>query len=112
MWSQEELASYLRQEYGYDVFAERIQPRMREVVINSLRCCADQMKNRKRSFEVYGYDFMVDDLFNAWLLEVNMSPSSDTGTPVTAQIIPKMLEDIAKVIVDNQGKAKKKIGGF
>jgi tubulin monoglycylase TTLL3/8 len=30
-----------------------------------------------------------------------MSPSSDTTTPVTATIIPKMLEDIVKVIVDN-----------
>lgn len=42
------------------------------------------MKNRKRSFEVYGYDFMIDEQFNTWLIEVNMSPSSDTTTPVTA----------------------------
>ena len=41
-----------------------------------------------------------------------MSPSSDTSTPVTSYIIPKMMEDIAKVIVDYAGKSKKKIGGF
>ncbi|CAD8066522.1 unnamed protein product [Paramecium primaurelia] len=112
MWTQDDFQQYLIEEFGWDVFAERIQPKFKEIVINSLRCCSDQLKNRKRSFEVYGYDFMIDDQFNSWLIEVNMSPSSDTTTPVTAQIIPKMLEDIVKVVVDNQNKTKKKIGGF
>ncbi|CAD8195052.1 unnamed protein product [Paramecium octaurelia] len=112
MWTQDDFQQYLIEEFGWDVFGERIQPKFKEIVINSLRCCSDQLKNRKRSFEVYGYDFMIDDQFNSWLIEVNMSPSSDTTTPVTAQIIPKMLEDIVKVVVDNQNKTKKKIGGF
>ncbi|CAD8096838.1 unnamed protein product [Paramecium sonneborni] len=112
MWTQEELQQYLFEENGWDVFTEKIQPKFKEIVINSLKCCSDQMKNRKRSFEVYGYDFMIDDQFNSWLIEVNMSPSSDTTTPVTAQIIPKMLEDIMKIVVDNQNKTKKKVGGF
>ncbi|CAK59037.1 unnamed protein product (macronuclear) [Paramecium tetraurelia] len=112
MWTQDDFQQYLIEEFGWDVFGEKIQPKFKEIVINSLRCCSDQLKNRKRSFEVYGYDFMIDDQFNSWLIEVNMSPSSDTTTPVTAQIIPKMLEDIVKVVVDNQNKTKKKIGGF
>ncbi|CAD8054671.1 unnamed protein product [Paramecium primaurelia] len=112
MWTQEEFQQYLLEEFGWDIFGEKIQPKFKEIVINSLKCCCDQMKNRKRSFEVYGYDFMIDEQFNTWLIEVNMSPSSDTTTPVTAQIIPKMLEDIMKVVIDNQNKTKKKVGGF
>ncbi|CAK70615.1 unnamed protein product (macronuclear) [Paramecium tetraurelia] len=112
MWTQEEFQQYLVEQYGWDVFAEKIQSKLKEIVVNSLKCCCDQMKNRRRSFEVYGYDFMIDEQFNTWLIEVNMSPSSDTTTPVTAQIIPKMLEDIMKVVVDNQSKTKKKVGGF
>jgi len=41
-----------------------------------------------------------------------MSPSSDTSTPVTSNIIPKMLEDIAKIVVEGMNKSKRKIGGF
>ena len=33
--------------------------------------------NRKNSFEFYGYDFMVDQDLNVWLIEVNSSPSME-----------------------------------
>ena len=35
------------------------------------------VKNRKHSFEFFGYDFMIDDNFKVWLIEVNASPQLD-----------------------------------
>jgi D-alanine-D-alanine ligase-like ATP-grasp enzyme len=34
--------------------------------------------NRKNSFEVFGYDLMVDADLKVWLIEVNSSPSMDS----------------------------------
>jgi len=34
----------------------------------------DMLENRKNSCEVYGYDLMLDEDLNIWLLEVNASP--------------------------------------
>lgn len=31
---------------------------------------------------MYGYDFMVDDEYNAWLIEINSSPSMDYSTVI------------------------------
>jgi len=30
--------------------------------------------------EVFGFDFMVDDQFNTWIIEINKSPSIETNT--------------------------------
>jgi len=35
-------------------------------VVSSLKCAVDMIENRKNSFDMYGYDFVVDDDLCAW----------------------------------------------
>ena len=68
----------------------------------STQCVQDKVENRKNTFEFFGYDFMVDQNLNVWLLEVNCSPSMDSdGQPVLKQLVHSVLSDLAKVIVDD-----------
>lgn len=46
----------------------------------SLKSVQDNIENRKNSIEMYGYDFMVDDLYNTWLIEINSSPCMEYST--------------------------------
>lgn len=60
-----------------------------------------------------GYDFMIDDLLNPWLIEINTSPAMDYSTPVTQRLVKMVLEDVAKVVVDLKSKkSKKKTAGL
>ena len=49
-------------------------------MINSLESVQDLITSRKNSHETYGFDIMVDDEFNVWLIEINASPSMDYST--------------------------------
>ena len=35
--------------------------------------------------ELYGFDYMVDDDYNAWLIEINSSPACDYSTKITSR---------------------------
>lgn len=60
--------------------------------------------------ELVGYDFMIDENLNPWLIEVNMSPSMDYSTPVTKRLVKMVLQDTGKLM--NTTKKGKNVGGF
>ena len=70
----------MQKKFGYDVFLDRLKPKMKQIVIWSLECVQDMVENSKNAMELYGYDFMVDDNLNPWLIEINSSPAMDYST--------------------------------
>ncbi|EGR33863.1 tubulin-tyrosine ligase family protein, putative [Ichthyophthirius multifiliis] len=118
MWRQDQFAQYLKQtNNNYDVFYEKIQPKMKQIVINSLKSCKDQVGSRKNSMELVGYDFMIDSNQQPWLIEINSSPSMDYSTSITKDLVQRVLTDTVKVVVDYSmaKKGTKKLvdtGGF
>ncbi|KAF0700233.1 Aste57867_9242 [Aphanomyces stellatus] len=118
MWHSDDLSQYLTKRYGLDpetnesIFASKIQPRMKDIVKWSLSCVQDTIQHRKNSCELYGYDFMLDETFKPWLIEVNSSPACDYSTSVTKRYIQTGLEDILKVMLDVREYDNAKRRGF
>lgn len=83
--------------YGGDIWKNKIQPRMKEIVLYSLASAQEAIISRKNSHELYGYDFMVDENLNSWLLEINCSPSLEHSTLITTNLVKKMVSDLMKV---------------
>lgn len=112
MWSMEQLEKYVEAERGEGKFKEVIA-RMKEIVIATIVSTQDQVYGRRNSFELIGYDFMIDDGLKPWLIEINSSPSMDYSTPVTRRLVKMVLEDTVKVVVDlRKKKSKKKTAGL
>ncbi len=50
------------------------------------------------SFEVYGFDVLIDRSLNPWLIEVNASPSMACETPLDLAIKPQMVRDTLTIV--------------
>jgi len=61
---------------------------------------SDMVDHRKNSWELYGFDYMVDSDFNAWLIEINSSPACDYSTKVTERYVQKALVELLSVTLD------------
>jgi hypothetical protein len=81
-------------------------------VVATILSTQDQVYGRKGSYELIGYDFMLDDQLQPWLIEVNSSPAMDYSTEVTRRLVKMVLEDTVKVMIDPFKKKSKKKGLF
>ncbi len=48
---------------------------------------------KTNTFEIYGLDFMLDEDFKVYLIEVNTNPALDLSSPLLARLIPSMLDN-------------------
>ena len=89
-----------QEEDQYDVMKNKIHPRMKEIAKWSLMCASEAIEHRRNSWELYGFDFMVDDDYNAWLIEINSSPACDYSTATTSKYVQKALVELLSVVLD------------
>ena len=50
-------------------------PKMKEIIIHTFESVRKKLKTGKNCcFELFGYDFIIDDDMQAWLIEINTNP--------------------------------------
>ena len=55
---------------------------------------------RGNSYELLGFDFMIDEDFRTWLIEVNTNPYIGLHNKGMSHIIPEMFKDMHKITID------------
>ena len=50
--------------------------------------------HRNNCFQLFGFDIMIDDKLNPWLLEVNLSPSLSCDSPLDQKIKSELVSDL------------------
>lgn len=85
----------------FDIYRD-IVPMMKQLIVKSIysvRKTIDPNK-RKYCFELFGYDFILDEDFNCWLIEVNTNPCLEESSQLLKMLLPRMVEDMLKLTVD------------
>ncbi len=79
---------------------ELIFEKIRDVIIKTILSVENPIvtsmggtKYKQKCFEIYGFDILIDRDFKPWLLEVNVSPSLSSSSPMDKYIKTLLLSD-------------------
>ena len=101
--SYQEFQNYLSNTFPNSVnFNTDILPLIENLVKDSVEATFRKLDPKQRlfTFEILGYDFMVDEFFKPWLIEVNTNPCLALSGVYLTELIPKMLSDAMNIALD------------
>lgn len=99
--SQVEFKKELAKNYGPNAWDDKVYPGLKESIKGTAKAFQNKIEHRKNSFEMFGYDYMLDDQLNVWLIEANRRPHLGThGLPFKKELVQRLKSDIVKVVVD------------
>ena len=59
------------------------------------------MRNvKKKEFELFGFDFLIDEDLRTWLIEVNDNPYIGTPNKFIKELVPKLINEMLEIILD------------
>ena len=75
---------------------------MKFLIQVSFKAVGDKLLKKENvlCFEIFGYDFILDNEFKPWILEINNNPGLGISSPVIAKLIPRMLDDAFRITID------------
>ena len=85
---------------GVNAWVDFVWPSVKAKVAQTLvaACCSGNITHREKSFQFLGFDVLIDDTLNPWVLEVNMSPAlarRDSKHNATIEAMSRGLVELA-----------------
>jgi len=79
-----------------------VLPQIKELIVKSMYAVRKKIDpyKRKHTFELFGYDFILDEDFNVWLIEVNTNPCIEESSELLKVLLPRMIEDMLRITID------------
>lgn len=95
---------YLRKKYPDNEidFEGQILSRIKDLMIDCYLAVKEELNpnKRKNCFELLGFDFLIDEDFRVWLIEVNSNPYLGVPNNFIKGLLPKMINDLFELILD------------
>ena len=97
-----EFQNYLDAEFPQINFERDVNSQIRQIVFDTMKASylIIDPKRRQHCFELLGYDFMVDQNFNTWLIEVNTNPCLELSCPYLSKLIPAVIDNTFRITID------------
>ena len=77
---------------------------MKQIITDTFRAghklVAPSRDLNHHTFEIFGYDFMLDEDFKVYLIEVNTNPCLETSCPILQKIITDMVDSGFRIAID------------
>ena len=53
-------------------------------------------------FEIFGCDFIIDENYKPFLLEINTNPGLEISSPLINELVPRMIDDALRLTIDEK----------
>lgn len=53
-----------------------------------------------KQFEMFGYDFLIDEDLRVWLIEINTNPYLGIPNDFIKNLLPKMADEMFRIVID------------
>ena len=96
----EELKNYLISEgkiESSEEFESRVNNKFKEIMRIIFLQVKDKLDRSFGCFELLGWDFLLDEDLNPYLIEININPALFTDTSTQKKIIPKLVNDTVQI---------------
>ena len=74
--------------------------RTNSIIRDTMKSIKGKLAQQKHTFELLGYDFIIDDYLNTVLIEVNTNPCLEESNQLLRFLLPRMLDDMLNVVLD------------
>ncbi|CAD8137006.1 unnamed protein product [Paramecium pentaurelia] len=83
-------------------FYKDLYPQLKIITLNAIKSVYHKIEPYKRNynFEIFGLDFMIDEKFQPYLIEINTNPCLELSSPLLGRIIPAMVENAFRLSID------------
>ena len=78
-------------------YSVKVDKKIQEIMSLIFTVIKDKLDRKFGCFELFGFDFLLDDNLNPYLIEINTNPALYTDTQVQKDLLPKLVEDIVKM---------------
>ncbi|XP_028940469.1 protein polyglycylase TTLL10, partial [Antrostomus carolinensis] len=113
VWRMEHFNSYVNQKFRktnglpkdwvFTVFTQRMQ----QIMLQCFLAAKHKLDRKLGYFDLIGCDFLIDENFKVWLLEMNANPALHTNCKVLKDIIPTIVYESLDLVLEVFNKSLK-----
>ncbi|KAM8787504.1 inactive polyglycylase TTLL10 isoform 2-T2 [Rhynchonycteris naso] len=111
VWSMEQLNCYINDKFRktkglprdwvYTTFTKRMQ----QIMTHCFLAVKSKLECKLGYFDLIGCDFLIDDNFKVWLLEMNSNPALHTNCEVLKEVIPGVVMETLDLALETFQKS-------
>jgi hypothetical protein len=79
---------------------EKFLEESQRFIQDSMKAVKGKIVHQKYTFELFGYDFIIDEDLNTTLIEVNTNPCLEESNTLLKNMLPRMIDDLLNLTMD------------
>lgn len=72
----------------------------RKLIADSMKSVKGKLVAQNYTFELFGYDFIIDEDLNTMLIEINTNPCLEEPNRLMKHFVPRMIDDLFNITMD------------